>query len=334
MPKVSIVVPVYNVEKYLDRCIESLVNQTLKDIEIILVDDGSPDNCPEMCDEWAKKDDRIVVVHKENEGASYARNTGIELSKGEYIAFVDSDDYVDKNMYDDMVMTADRYNCDMILCDVLKETADEQFTFSHNIREGYYSKKQLIEEYYPNLLMTNSVDFPATISHCAILFNNKFMHKNGFRYEKIRYSEDLLFGAIAIYNANSFYYMKGKAYYHYVYNRESVSHTEKPGLWENYLKLYEFISNYFLSQKEYDFSQQVCICLLYFLYSSVNNIKNSSMTLINKYSKVKEIAKNIKVREMFKLLNLRNLDIPLTLRLRTYVYKSRFTALWFLMVLF
>ncbi len=96
---ISIIVPVYNVEKYLDRCVESIVNQTYTNIEIILVDDGSPDNCPTICDEWAKKDNRIRVIHKANGGLSDARNAGLAVASGEYIAFVDSDDWIDTQMY-------------------------------------------------------------------------------------------------------------------------------------------------------------------------------------------------------------------------------------------
>ena len=92
MSKVSVVVPVYNVEKYLDQCMNNLVNQSLQEIEIILVDDGSPDRVPEMCDEWAMKDNRIKVIHKKNEGLGYARNSGLEIAMGEYVTFVDSDD--------------------------------------------------------------------------------------------------------------------------------------------------------------------------------------------------------------------------------------------------
>lgn len=94
---VTVVVPVYNVEKYLDRCIDSIVNQTYKNLEIILVDDGSPDNCPQMCDDWAKKDNRIKVIHKKNAGLGMARNSGMDIATGSYIFFVDSDDYLDKN---------------------------------------------------------------------------------------------------------------------------------------------------------------------------------------------------------------------------------------------
>lgn len=99
-PIVSIIVPVYNVEKYLDRCLNSLVNQTLKDIEIVLVDDGSPDNSPFMCDEWAKKDSRIRVIHKKNGGLSSARNAGLKVARGKYVGFVDSDDWILPDMYE------------------------------------------------------------------------------------------------------------------------------------------------------------------------------------------------------------------------------------------
>jgi len=100
IPLISVVVPVYKVEDYLDECITSLINQTYNNLEIILVDDGSPDKCPEMCDRWAKKDSRIRVIHKENGGLSSARNVGIDNAKGEFLSFVDSDDFFDSKMYE------------------------------------------------------------------------------------------------------------------------------------------------------------------------------------------------------------------------------------------
>lgn len=106
--KVSVIVPVYKVEKYLNKCVDSIISQTYKNLEIILVDDGSPDNCPRICDEYAQKDDRIKVIHKQNGGLSDARNAGIDVASGEYIAFVDSDDYINKLMietlYKDMIV--------------------------------------------------------------------------------------------------------------------------------------------------------------------------------------------------------------------------------------
>lgn len=97
---ISVIVPIYNVEEYLDECIDSIANQTYKNLEIILVDDGSPDNCPAKCDQWAERDARIRVIHKKNGGLSSARNAGLDVATGEYISFVDSDDFLDKRMYE------------------------------------------------------------------------------------------------------------------------------------------------------------------------------------------------------------------------------------------
>lgn len=112
--RISIIVPCYGVEKYLDRCMNSLLNQTLRDIEIILVDDGSPDNCPKMCDDYAKKDGRVKVIHKKNGGLGFARNSGLDVATGEYVAFVDSDDYIAKEAYQNAYDTAILENADYI----------------------------------------------------------------------------------------------------------------------------------------------------------------------------------------------------------------------------
>lgn len=114
MPKVSIIVPVYKVESTLNRCVDSIRKQTLEDIEIILVDDGSPDNCPRMCDDLAIIDERIKVIHKTNGGLGYARNSGNKIASGEYIAFIDSDDYIEPNMMQRLYDFASKKNCDVV----------------------------------------------------------------------------------------------------------------------------------------------------------------------------------------------------------------------------
>ena len=100
---VSIIVPVYKVEKYLNRCIDSILNQTYINLEIILVDDGSPDNCGKICEEYAQKDNRVIVIHKENGGLSDARNKGLNIARGEFVSFIDSDDFIDKSMIEVLV---------------------------------------------------------------------------------------------------------------------------------------------------------------------------------------------------------------------------------------
>lgn len=112
---VSVIIPVYKTEQYLDRCIESVVNQTYKNLEIILVDDGSPDNCPKMCDEWAKKDSRIKVIHKKNGGVSSARNEALKFANGEFVQFVDSDDYIEKD-YTEKLISEYSDDVDLAIC--------------------------------------------------------------------------------------------------------------------------------------------------------------------------------------------------------------------------
>ena len=121
---VSIIVPIYNVEEYLDRCIESIVNQTYRDLEIILVDDGSPDSCPQMCDRWAEKDDRIKVIHKENAGVGFARNSGLDIATGDYISFVDPDDYLSLDAVEIMTGRIVKDQSDLVVGQCVKVYSD------------------------------------------------------------------------------------------------------------------------------------------------------------------------------------------------------------------
>lgn len=126
-PLISVIVPIYNVEKYLARCVDSIVNQTYKNLEIILVDDGSPDRCPQMCDDYAKKDSRIKVVHKKNGGLSDARNAGMAVATGEYISFIDSDDYVSDDFFECLLDVMNKENSDIAECSVVKFYEDNRF---------------------------------------------------------------------------------------------------------------------------------------------------------------------------------------------------------------
>lgn len=124
---ISVIIPIYNVEKYLARCVDSIVNQTYKNLEIILVDDGSPDRCPQMCDDYAEKDSRIKVVHKKNGGLSDARNAGMAVATGEYISFIDSDDYVSDDFFECLLDVMNKENSDIAECSVVKFYEDNRF---------------------------------------------------------------------------------------------------------------------------------------------------------------------------------------------------------------
>ncbi|MBE5958646.1 MAG: glycosyltransferase family 2 protein [Lachnospiraceae bacterium] len=149
-PIISIIVPVYKVEKYLNKCVDSVLNQTFTDFELILVDDGSPDKCPKICDDYAQKDNRIVVIHKKNGGLSDARNSGLEIAKGEFIAFLDSDDYAASDMYEKLYKQITENNADMAICNYIhvEETEDgikelEKYQVPCN---KSYNREQFIEE--------------------------------------------------------------------------------------------------------------------------------------------------------------------------------------------
>ena len=118
LPKISVIIPVYKVEEYISRCIKSVVDQTYSNLEIILVDDGSPDNCPAICDKWAEKDSRIKVIHKKNGGLSDARNAGMQIASGEFIGFVDSDDWISKEMYQLLYENMKENESDISACGV------------------------------------------------------------------------------------------------------------------------------------------------------------------------------------------------------------------------
>lgn len=153
-PLVSIIVPIYNVEKYLKRCVDSLLAQSYSNLEIILVDDGSPDNCPVICDDYAERDHRVKVIHKPNGGLSDARNVGIAISKGEYITFVDSDDYVASDCIDTFIISAMQNNAD-IVCAGLEIVDGDGLTYDYRKTDypfsitGIEAVRKLFRDEYP-----------------------------------------------------------------------------------------------------------------------------------------------------------------------------------------
>lgn len=160
MPELSILVPVYKVEKYLPKCIDSILAQTFQDYELILIDDGSPDRCGQICDEYAAKDSRITVIHQENKGVSAARNAGLELARGEYIGFVDSDDWIDPEMYETMLGKAKEADLDLVICGLKNISETGKHIRSYLLGSGVYSKDELLKSLFrtPNELSGGCVN--------------------------------------------------------------------------------------------------------------------------------------------------------------------------------
>ena len=213
-PLISIIVPVYNVEKYIRRCVDSLINQTYRNLEIILVDDGSPDNSGAICDEYAKLDSRIKVIHKENGGVSSARNVGLDNASGEYIGFIDADDYIDLQMYE-------------VLCNNMVNNGVQ-------ISMGIYALENGKGEFIPHyrVSLTEVLDKAQTIAEmlkqvkytcslCDKLFSSKLIGDIRFD-ETISHNEDLLFVYQLMKNSEKAVYTS-KPMYYYCNNEQSAS---------------------------------------------------------------------------------------------------------------
>lgn len=172
--KISIIVPIYKVEKYLDRCVESIVKQTYKNLEIILVDDGSPDNCPKMCDEWEKKDKRIKVIHKKNGGLSDARNAGIDVMTGEYVTFVDSDDYILPS-FSKACEDLCNSNCDVMVTLANKNYGEWKYGNKNEKATIYYPISAWAKFYFISYLKANNLRFKVGIYHEDLDFNLRLL---------------------------------------------------------------------------------------------------------------------------------------------------------------
>lgn len=148
MDLISIIVPIYNTEKYLDRCVRSIVNQTYKNLEIILIDDGSTDNSSKMCDEWASKDSRIKVIHKNNGGLSDARNSGLDIATGNYIGFVDSDDWIDKDMYEYLLNLVKTYEADYSSVEMAIVKSEQETINQDSPAVSLLNKDELFQSFF------------------------------------------------------------------------------------------------------------------------------------------------------------------------------------------
>lgn len=189
---ISVIVPIYNAEKYLKKCIDSITNQTYLDLQIILVDDGSEDNCSVICDEYAKQDQRILVLHKKNQGLVLARKSGMEIAAGEYITFVDADDYIDIDAYEKIVNNINRGLPDIIAFDLLEEYPDRIVKKENKFAEGLYGASQLKKEIFPGMLSNGAFfDFGILPNLVCKFIKNEFAKRAQIEVNgEIRFGED------------------------------------------------------------------------------------------------------------------------------------------------
>lgn len=248
-PEISVIIPIYKVEKYIRTCIDSVLNQSFQDFEIILVDDESPDDCPEICDDYAKKDDRIRVIHKDNEGLGFARNSGLDVAMGRYVCFLDSDDYLAVNTFE---------YCHRV---AIKEDADQvRYMFNRfvdadavewkpiDINKGYIvgvgreGLEPILNVVSP-LLTDRKLIVPTTASSCTALYRRSLIEKYSIRFfsERELISEDYLFNIDFGVRCDKIIYTSNK-FYNYRHNLSSLTYVPRIDRFDRAVRFVKFLA--------------------------------------------------------------------------------------------
>lgn len=251
---ISLIVPVYRTQAYLDRCVQSILNQTYPHFELLLIDDGSPDQSGAMCDEYAKRDQRVRVLHKENGGLVSAWQAGVTMSKGEYLCFVDSDDWIDLEMLADMTEKITGVSDEVICCNFIIERKQGQEKRSHGAAPGIYEGKQL--ERLKDRLLGNE-NRTISLSRCMKLCARKMIEEN-MKYSdpKIKMGEDVNIMTAAMLDAGRVVIMKDAYFYHYFYNEESMVHRYVPELYGGISRLYGALAHIYQEKNRADGDRQ------------------------------------------------------------------------------
>jgi len=240
--KISIIVPIYNVEPYLKRCMDSLLGQTLKEIEIIMVDDESPDDCPRLCEEYKSQNPHVKVVHKKNGGLGFARNSGLEVAEGEYVAFIDSDDFISTDMFQHLYEYGKEHQCDAVFCGYnIYQDANHirpmQENTSYVLRQGKEVSQVLLDMVGPE--PNHHSDAKLLMSVWRAIYSRKVIEENKLRFvsERIYIAEDIMWHIDFLPHCQCVGLIP-QTYYYYCMNGTSLTRTYRTDRFQKELFLY------------------------------------------------------------------------------------------------
>lgn len=309
----SIIVPIYGVETFLWKCIDSILNQSISDFELILIDDGSKDNCPTICDEYAKTDDRIRVIHQKNQGLVAARNNGLKIARGEYICHVDGDDWVSHNYLETIKAQIDKCDGkpDMVLFGALEVFSDHESPIINNVPEGIYTRKQTLDEIASGLLVeigdtlhTGTKILPACWNKC---YRRKYLLKHYNRDTKITIGEDVAFTYECILFSKKTIICNDLIYFYNNLNESSMTAINKRrGLDKNRSRIIEYLFHRMYGREEVINRQLHAYAALYMIRGAIDIYLNSdnpvfdykkAIKMSNILGKIdtKHLPKNIKI---------------------------------------
>jgi len=275
-PLVSIIVPIYKVEPYLRRCLDSIVNQTYTNLEIILVDDGSPDGCPQICDEYAARDKRIVVIHKGNGGLSDARNAGLDICKGEYISFVDSDDWVDETYIETLLDLSIKENADISI-------GNHSFAYENGSIKtiSFESKSYLKSEAIKKIILHQTLPWGASWGK---IYKRNIFFKYNFPIGK--FHEDDYTSYKFIYEANKIACID-KTLYNYFQRNDSISKNDTT---YDFTEVRKEQLTFLLQNKEYELAELTAINLCWhYLNSYCAKKEDGKKNFLHFFSQLKKI---------------------------------------------
>lgn len=244
-PFFSIIVPIYNIEAYIKKCIDSILAQTYDNYELILVDDGSVDQCPAICDAYKKEDTRIQVIHKPNGGLVSARNAGLKIAKGTYICYIDGDDWVAPQLLDSVYHKAIApFHPDMIVFESLQVFPDKTKPMNPNPEEGFYTKEQLVQKIYPTMMYDPGKPFCTGLLYPAAwnkIYKRELLSESFCREERIRIGEDHAFVWECLCRATSIYFLNEELYFYNRQNADSMTSSYYPEWFRNNKRLADYL---------------------------------------------------------------------------------------------
>ena len=282
-PKVSVIIPVYNVSQYIIQCVESALSQRFE-TEIILVNDGSSDSSGEICNDYGNYYRNVKVIHKMNGGLSSARNAGIEAAEGEYLFFLDGDDWIEKDALKNLYQLAEKADVDFIRFRLKDDNGNPvKYGQDRILNTGIYDREMVVKELFPVLICTDTLSLGPVIGVWRSLYRRSFLTENAMFFdEDIRYSEDIIFSTVLMSKTKRFYYTDDGIYYHYTNNPNSISRSFRKDRWPSNKGLYRKMKDYFLLYEGYDFSSQIDYLGAYLVMNSLTEfIKHNKKEVLN-----------------------------------------------------
>lgn len=270
--ELTIIVPIYNVEPYLRQCLDSLAAQSLRDVEILLVDDGSPDGCPAICDEYAGRDSRFRVIHKPNGGLVSARQTGFREARGAYIGFVDGDDWIEPDMFAELLRVAREADADMVQCEFYGEGPGGREASRQKLTRSVYGREELKREVFPRMIFGERLgDFGLVPSCWSKLFRRSILEQTLPAVDPaIRMGEDAAFTYPALLECKTLCYVD-RPLYHYRRSGTSMTKSYDPDYWRRAKRLFAGLRSQAERLGNRDFQAQLDGYFLYVINFAVRN---------------------------------------------------------------